>query len=130
MDKVCDTLFIMEKDGSVSGFVGKCSEYVDYREEQERQKELAQKQEREKAQKENQAAKTVVHEQKKKRTFREQKEFEELEIKIAEMEDRQKELEGLMASTDYEAVQKAGDEYKKISEELETAYSRWEELAQ
>ena len=120
----------MEKDGSVSGFVGKCSEYVDYREEQERQKELAQKQEREKAQKENQAAKTVVHEQKKKRTFREQKEFEELEIKIAEMEDRQKELEGLMASTDYEAVQKAGDEYKKISEELETAYSRWEELAQ
>ena len=46
------------------------------------------------------------------------------------MEDRQKELEGLMASTDYEAVQKAGDEYKKISEELETAYSRWEELAQ
>ncbi|MBO7639262.1 MAG: ABC-F family ATP-binding cassette domain-containing protein, partial [Treponema sp.] len=32
MDKVCDTLFIIEDDGSISGYVGKCSEYIDYRE--------------------------------------------------------------------------------------------------
>src|SRR5574344_1567875 len=30
MDKVADTLFILENDGSVSGFVGKCSEYIEY----------------------------------------------------------------------------------------------------
>ena len=33
MDKVADTLFILEDDGSVSGFVGKCSEYLELREE-------------------------------------------------------------------------------------------------
>ena len=32
MDKCADTLFIMEEDGNISGFVGKCSEYIDYRE--------------------------------------------------------------------------------------------------
>ncbi|WP_407428741.1 ABC-F family ATP-binding cassette domain-containing protein, partial [Treponema sp.] len=30
MDKIADTMFIMEEDGSVSGFVGKCSEYIEY----------------------------------------------------------------------------------------------------
>ena len=33
MDKTVDSLFIMEEDGNISGFVGKCSEYIDYREE-------------------------------------------------------------------------------------------------
>ncbi|MBR0101220.1 MAG: ABC-F family ATP-binding cassette domain-containing protein, partial [Treponema sp.] len=38
MDKIADTMFIMEEDGAVSGFVGKCSEYLDYLEETENRK--------------------------------------------------------------------------------------------
>src|SRR5574344_2148109 len=41
MDKVADTLFILENDGSVSGFVGKCSEYIEYREEKRKADEEA-----------------------------------------------------------------------------------------
>ena len=37
MDKVCDTLFILEDDGSVAGFVGKCSEYIELLKEKERE---------------------------------------------------------------------------------------------
>ncbi len=37
MDKCADTLFIMENSGDTSGFVGKCSEYIDYREEMEKE---------------------------------------------------------------------------------------------
>ena len=37
MDKCADTLFIMEDKGDISGFVGKCSEYIDYREEMEKE---------------------------------------------------------------------------------------------
>ena len=37
MDKCADTLFIMEDNGDISGFVGKCSEYIDYREEMEKE---------------------------------------------------------------------------------------------
>ncbi len=36
MDKCADTLFIMEEDGSISGFVGKCSEYIEYLEEEKK----------------------------------------------------------------------------------------------
>ena len=32
MDKVADTLLVLESDGSVSGYVGKCSEYIHYME--------------------------------------------------------------------------------------------------
>ncbi|MBP5463782.1 MAG: ABC-F family ATP-binding cassette domain-containing protein, partial [Treponema sp.] len=45
MDKVADTLFIMEDSGAVSGYVGKCSEYLQYRkmlvEEQEEKEKAA-----------------------------------------------------------------------------------------
>ena len=37
MDKTVDSLFIMEEDGNISGFVGKCSEYIDYREEKRKE---------------------------------------------------------------------------------------------
>nr|MCR4821374.1 ATP-binding cassette domain-containing protein [Treponema sp.] len=37
MDKIADTMFIMEKNGDISGFVGKCSEYIDYLEEQKKE---------------------------------------------------------------------------------------------
>ena len=49
MDKVCDSLFILEDDGNISGFVGKCSEYIQFREEKLREQELSEKQERAKA---------------------------------------------------------------------------------
>ena len=40
MDKIADTMFIMEDDGGISGFVGKCSEYIEYLEEKVRSEEL------------------------------------------------------------------------------------------
>ena len=45
MDKICDTMFIMENDGSVSGFVGKCSEYLELQQEQNAQQKSESKQE-------------------------------------------------------------------------------------
>ena len=37
MDKCADSLFIMEDNGDTSGFVGKCSEFIDYREKMEKE---------------------------------------------------------------------------------------------
>ena len=39
MDRVADTLFILGNDGSVSGFVGSCTEYIAIREEERREAE-------------------------------------------------------------------------------------------
>ncbi len=39
MDKTVDSLFILEEDGNISGFVGKCSEYIELREEMKKEGE-------------------------------------------------------------------------------------------
>lgn len=122
MDKICDTMFIMENDGSVSGFVGKCSEYLDLQQEQSAQQKSQSKQE-------EKQEKVSVHQKKNKMSFKEKKEFEQLEQRIFELEDKKPELEKLMACSDYEKSSKAGKEYTDLEKELKEAYSRWEELS-
>lgn len=122
MDKICDTMFIMENDGSVSGFVGKCSEYLELQQEQSAQQKSESKQE-------EKQEKAPVHQKKNKMSFKEKKEFEQLEQRIFELEDKKPELEKLMACPDYEKSSKAGKEYADLEKELEAAYSRWEELS-
>jgi ATP-binding cassette subfamily F protein uup len=144
MDKVADTLFILENDGSVSGFVGKCSEYIEYREEKRKADEeaadAAQKaaEEKEARRTAAQAAQTAAQTKNgsgtgatkpRRRTYKEKMEFESLEKEIAGLETKQKTLETAMSTTDYAKSQAAGDEYAKASAQLEKNYARWEELA-
>ncbi len=130
MDKVCDSLFILEDDGNISGFVGKCSEYIQYREEKLRDTELSARTEKAKKQEEN--GNVSVSEksvEKRKRTFKEQKEFEAIEQEILILEDKKSALEKKMSSgekVDFEALNR---EYAEVNGELEKKYVRWEELA-
>ena len=126
MDKVADTLFILEDDGSVSGYVGKCSEYIQYRE--------MLKAEKQKGEVSTPATPPVTNtserpQKKKKLSFKEQREFETLEKDIAELEEKMKNLETEMSSSDYSKSQAAGNEYSKCQTLLESKYTRWEELA-
>ena len=68
--------------------------------------------------------------QKKKLSFKEQKEFEQLNEEIPALEAEQKSLEAKMASSDFEEVRAAGERYKEIEALLEEKYPRWEELAE
>lgn len=136
MDKVADTLFILEDNGEISGYVGKCSEYIDYREELRKEKELAEKAEREAKQKVSSQSVSVQKEavppvpQKRKMSFKEQREFEQIEAEIAELEEKKTQLEEQMASSDFATAQKAGEEYKAVSDKLEADYARWDELSE
>ncbi|MBQ7906028.1 MAG: ABC-F family ATP-binding cassette domain-containing protein [Spirochaetaceae bacterium] len=131
MDKVADTLFVMEGNGEISGFVGKCSEYIQFLEEKTREEKLLQKQLAEKEEKQK-SLETTEKKPSKKRTFKEQKEFEQLEEDIFTMEDRKSELESLLsdASTDFSKIEEYNREYKEICNSLENKYPRWEELAE
>lgn len=146
MDKTVDSLFILEDDGNISGFVGKCSEYIELREEMK--KEAARE---EKASPKgdnsndnsnsssnsnasggqaNSSPSSSSPAKKQKLSFKEQKEFETLDAEIPKLEAEQKELEEQMSSSDYARVQKAGERYKEIEKLLEEKYPRWEELAE
>ena len=173
MDKIVDTMFIMEDDGGISGFVGKCSEYLDYLEETESEKrkmESSGKISGETNRLTNDSSKKTNKDvtdpghldgalrgvpaegvaesgsatdacsegetspikavKPRKKTFKEQKEFENLEAEIMELEERKSVLESEMASSDFTVAQKAGEEYKSVDEKLTADYVRWEELAE
>ena len=139
MDKVADTMFVLENDGSVSGFVGKCSEYIDYREEKRAEEKTAMKAQitackavsaNSNASVQPASESKTAPGKKRKMSFKEQKEFEELEKNIADWEEKKGQLELAMSDSDYAKAQNAGREYTIIEEKLEAAYARWEELAE
>lgn len=130
MDKTVDSLFIMESDGNVSGFVGKCSEYIDYEEEVAKEKSLQESAvNAQKFAQEKEAQKTDEDGIRKKLSYKEQREFEQIDKEIPELEEEQKQLEEQMSSSDYEISKKAGERYNQIAQELEEKYARWEELS-
>ena len=136
MDKTVDSLFIMEEDGDISGFVGKCSEYIEYREELKKSAaaetaKATESQEKTPANEQTSSASTSTQsEQKKKLSYKEKKEFEQLNEEIPALEAEQKSLEEKMSSSNYDEVRAAGERYKEIEALLEEKYPRWEELAE
>ncbi|MCR5435558.1 MAG: ABC-F family ATP-binding cassette domain-containing protein [Treponema sp.] len=149
MDKCADTLFIMEEDGSISGFVGKCSEYIEYLEEEKKagsKEDIASGDKNITSVSAGSADKnisssapdssssatvsaTTTPPARKKLSYKEQREFEALDKEIPELEKEQKELEPLMSSPDFETSRKAGERYTELTKLLEEKYARWEELA-
>ena len=136
MDKVADSLFILEDDGGVSGFVGKCSEYIEYRKEKTAETETERRTtaEAEKKSAEQHAGPLpgTVGSGQHKLGFKEQRELSQLETDIANLESRKKELENLMSSaaTDYSSIASLNNEYQSVSHTLDTKYARWEQLAE
>ena len=132
MDKVADSLFILEDDGSISGYMGKCSEYIDYRETEKAEAVHSQAKSvpLQKATVSSAPQKVAVPPQKKKMSFKEKKEFEALEAEIEELEEKKAALEEKMSSADFATAQKAGAEYAEVSARLEDCYARWDELSE
>lgn len=137
MDKVCDTLFILEDDGSVSGFVGKCSEYIELLKEREREERLsaanqkASQAQSAPAQNGSQGQNAAAPAKPKKLSFKEQKEFAALEADIEKLEARKAELEAALSSgeSDFAKIRAWNDEYQTLSADLDAKYARWDELA-
>lgn len=141
MDKCADTLFILEDNGSISGFVGKCSEYIEYKEETEKQKKQEEKNKKGEVSPspKSDSQSLATHSSgdsapatppKQKLTYKEKIEFEALDAEIPVLEEEQKSLEADMASSDFSVQKKAAERYNELSELLEKKYARWEELSE
>ena len=136
MDKTVDSLFVMEQDGSISGFVGKCSEYIEYREElikenKQKKNQTEQKPKKDDETEEKKQGQTSNEKPKKQKlTFNEKKEFDLLNEEIPVLEKEQKSLEEKMSSSDFAQIQKATERYQEISKLLDEKYERWEILAE
>ncbi len=125
LDKIADHIFVFEENGIIKDYY---SDYSDYRKLKRKEESLQRKQSQSEQKKE--LEKAPKKENSKKRSYKEEQEYQKLEIEIAELEIKTKELLELMNSgeTDNELLIKWSSEYQNLSEELDAKITRWMEL--
>ena len=126
MDKVVDHLFVFHGEGKVQDFPGN---YTQYREAKGTSASL------EDARKTGYSLEVkgtkVKTEQKRKLSFKEKKELEELEEKLPKLEEEKATLEALLSggTSTADEISKASKRYQEVQEELDEAEMRWLELS-
>ncbi|WP_110927743.1 ABC-F family ATP-binding cassette domain-containing protein [Bacillus massiliglaciei] len=122
LDKVCTQLIAFKEKGSLEFFFGSYSEYIDAAKTEEASPPV----------KEAQPAKQRQERKKKKLTYAETKEWEEIEGKMEQAEERLKQITAEMASagSDYEVVRLLLTEESELNEQLEHMMERWAYLAE
>lgn len=131
MDKMVDHLFVFEGNGEIKDIIGN---YSDYRV-QQRQIASAEKQEGKKVQEEiiiDTPISAFEFKDKRKLSYKEQKEYESLENDIEQLEQKKGELTIVLSSSESsnEEIMKAGEELAKLVAELDEKTNRWLELAE
>jgi len=125
LDQTVDQLFVFEGDGKVKGFMGNYSQYHDYLEKknkEEKREIAAQKQEA-------RVDKPKAVERKKKRTYKEQQEYEQLAKDIEDLEVEKEEIATKMQEQmDYQEIEKLGKRLNEINDLLDEKEMRWLEL--
>ncbi|MGG3889469.1 ABC-F family ATP-binding cassette domain-containing protein [Metabacillus fastidiosus] len=122
LDRVIDHLIVFSGNGEISRFQGSYSDFM----ETAKQKESAAKVQQKVPEKQ-----VYKKESKKKLSYKEQLEWNEIEDKITELEEKIAELEqGIIdAGSDSMKVQELYKEQQETEEKLEKTMGRWEELS-
>ena len=123
MDEVVDQLFVFQGDGNVKGYMGNYSQYKDYldaKQKEERKERVAEKKDE---------PRPVKQHEKVKRSFKEQREYEQLVKDLAYLETEKQTIEqALNSETDYQKLQEMGNRLQEIKDLLDEKELRWLEL--
>ncbi|MCY1720230.1 ABC-F family ATP-binding cassette domain-containing protein [Prolixibacteraceae bacterium Z1-6] len=131
MDKIVDHLFVFEGDGKVTDFPGNYTVYRNKVEEEEQIKARTEAKIKAEAKMEAKVEKPV-QQIKKKLSYKEQREFDELEKEIPELERKKTELENLMnaGTLPHDELYEKSLELDKIKTLLDEKEFRWLELSE
>lgn len=125
MDHLVDQLFIFEGDGKIRPFNGNYSDYRTWIEEEEEAKSrpVAIKPSKEKDEPSS---------EKKKLSFKEKQEFEQLQPEIQKLEKSKAELTSQLNSgiSDHQQLQQLAQEIKQLDEQIDAKTLRWLELSE
>lgn len=128
MDRLVEHLFVLDGTGQVRDFPGN---YTDYREVADAEKAAKEKIEKEQKAKSVESTKVLETKEKTKLSYKEQREYEQLEGEIDQLETRKGEVVIEMNSAaDHEALAKLAREIQEIDDALEIKTERWMELAE
>ena len=122
MDKIVDHLLVFEGEGKIKDFIGSFTEYRD----QQTQNKNIKKSEPAKPVEEKQTKNTNS---KRKLSFKEQKELENIEKEMPVLKEKQDEiLEKLNNETDYNIISELSQKLEETTSQLEVHEMRWLEL--
>lgn len=127
MDKVVDHLLVFQGQADIRNFPGNYSEYREWKEERKKRENEPQKS-KEKEEKRN---KPSINERKR-MTFKEKREYEQLEADIARLESEKEKLENELCSgsLSVDELTEKSKRLPQLNEELETKTMRWFELSE
>ena len=133
IDRLVDHTFVLEGNGTIKDYPGNYTEYRNWISEQ---KEKEKEQLKINAAKQNEAPVKVevIQEVKtapaKKLSYKTQRELEELELEIPQLEEKKLDLETQLAAgiSDYNEIQKLTEEIKVVADSLESKSMRWLEI--
>ena len=131
LDKTVDHLFIFREGGAVKDFVGQYSEYREYIKEQEAEEARQAKAAAEKAQK-NKPQQTSSVPARRKLSYKEQRELEELETMLPQLEQEKADLEAQLSSGTlaHEELTAAAARIGQIIDLIAEKEMRWLELSE
>ena len=129
MDKLVDHYLIFEGEGKVHDHHGSYEEYRQLKKEREAEERAKKKAESSTS---PNGQKTSSGNYDERLSYNERREYNKLEDKIAELEEKKKELEAEISSgnLDHEQLRKKSDEYSALKAEIEECTERWFELAE
>jgi ATP-binding cassette subfamily F protein uup len=127
MDKLADHIFIFEGQGKIKDFYGNYTDYRKTKDELEKQEKGIKSAQKKIEVKEKQSNKPTV---KTKLSFKEKREYEQLEKEIEELETEKSTLEKEINSgeTDYEKLQQMGNRIAELIDIIDERGMRWLEL--
>jgi ATP-binding cassette subfamily F protein uup len=139
MDKVVDHIFIFEGQGQVRDFPGNYSDYREWDDLEDARKALEAKEAKELVRNPVVVIKDVVvvkpaapKEDKRKLTFKEKFEFEQLEKDIAQLNVEKSKIEGELSglTTEFDRIASLGISLQEIQDQLDEKELRWLELSE
>ncbi len=127
LDRLADHLFIFNGQGNIKDFVGN---YSDYREMQEI--ESSEEKKAEKASRKVEPPIKTPSEKPRKATYKEQREYEAIELEIAQLEKEKESILEQMNSGELspDELQSISKRFEQLSQELENKEFRWLELSE
>lgn len=126
MDRLVDHLFVFQGEGIVKDFPGNYSEFREWEKEQKAQ--LKDKAPAERSKIKEEPTKSASN----KASFKEKKEFEEIQVEMAELEKEKQEVVDLISqgSDDHETLLSWSTRVQEIDQQLEILEMRWLELSE
>ncbi|MBS1788495.1 MAG: ABC-F family ATP-binding cassette domain-containing protein [Acidobacteria bacterium] len=133
LDRTIEYIFRCEGDGNIREYPGDYTTFLEIRDRERAEASAAKAEEKARHPKSPATvASTEPFALKRKLSFKEKREFEELETRIAELETRKAEAEANLASngSDHILVAKLYKELQSLNEQLDRDVTRWAELAE